>query len=120
MQTYQIGHDGFFWWIGVIKSLDDALKVGRAKVRILGVHTSELGTNDLPWAVPIAPVTHATCLPSYVPGDWVLGFFLDGDMAQQPIILGVFPAIPQGEAGANAALSLASTLTKTYVTPTGI
>ena len=96
--SYQIGHDGFIWWIGVIESLLDPLKLGRAKVRIIGWHDAdrtELTTEDLPWAYPIMPGTHANVVPTYRHGDWVLGFFLDSKLGQQPMIFGVLPALPQ-------------------------
>jgi hypothetical protein len=35
----------------------------------------------------------------------VLGFFADGEMAQQPIVLGVFPSIPLKEANIQEAFS---------------
>ena len=97
-QTYHIGKDGFIWFIGVVENLTDPLKVGRAKVRIIGWHdadTNKLSTDDLPWAYPVLPVTQSQNVPNYHPGDWVLGFFLDGLLAQQPLITGVLPGVPQ-------------------------
>ncbi len=91
----------FRWWVGVIESLDDPLAAHRAKVRIFGIHdkdTSQLSTNDLPWAVPIMPVTQARSTPDYRTGDWVFGFFFD-PFAQAPMILGVFVGIPQKDSG---------------------
>jgi hypothetical protein len=96
--TYQLGLDGFIWWVGVIESLTDPLKIGRAKVRIIGWHdvsTEKLATIDLPWAYPVCPVTHASTPPNFRHGDWVVGFFLDGKLGQQPIIFGVLPGLPQ-------------------------
>lgn len=96
--SYQLGFDGFIWFMGAVEALDDPLKVGRCKVRIFGVHDKDadsLPTNDLPWAYALVPVTAATALPNYRIGDWVVGFFLDSRLAQQPIILGVLPAIAQ-------------------------
>lgn len=99
-QTFHIGLDGFVWWVGVVESMDDPLAVGRCKVRIFGWHTKsvdELSTYELPWAFPLLPVTHANALPVYKPADWVVGFFLDGRLGQQPIIFGVLPSIPQAD-----------------------
>lgn len=96
--TFHIGQDGFIWFVGVIESLDDPLRVGRAKVRIFGWHTEDrvsLPTAALPWAYPLLPITNATTMPNYRNGDWVMGFFLDGSLAQQPILFGVLPAIAQ-------------------------
>lgn len=97
--AHQIGFDGFIWFIGVIESVaDDMLRIGRAKVRIIGWHepdTDKLPTVNLPWAYPILPVTGTMSTPNYRPGDWVVGFFLDGKLGQQPLIFGCLPSIPQ-------------------------
>ncbi len=74
----------------------------RCKVRIFGYHTISdkdgyvLKDSDLPWAHILVPsgmgsgihglgMTH-----EYQGGENVLGFFLDGDDAQQPVIIGGF------------------------------
>ena len=96
--SFVMGQDGFVWFIGVVENMIDPLRVGRCKVRIFIYHdknTDTLSTDDLPWAVPLLPVTQATTTPNYRVGDWVVGFFLDAKLAQQPIILGVLPAIKQ-------------------------
>ncbi len=97
--SHSLGQDGFIWWMGVVESIDsDVLAVGRTKVRIFNWHTADteqLSTNDLPWSYPLMPVTHAINTPTYRPGDWVVGFFMDGRIGQQPIIFGVLPAIAQ-------------------------
>jgi hypothetical protein len=95
---FRIGFDGFIWFIGVVESLDDPQRIGRCKVRIIGWHDADvnvLSTHELPWAYPIMPVTQSTTVPNYKPGDWVCGWFLDGKLAQQPMIFGVLPAVPQ-------------------------
>jgi hypothetical protein len=97
-QAFQIGFDGFYWFIGVVESVIDPLNVGRAKVRILGWHepdTDVLSTDDLPWAFPIRPITHSNVPSNVRVGDWIVGFFLDGKLGQQPMMFGVFPAIQQ-------------------------
>lgn len=98
--TFQLGTDGFIWWIGVVEGMGDPLKIGRAKVRIIGWHEPDvrkLSTDDLPWAYPLAPVTQATTTPNYRSGDWVVGFFLDGKLGQQPMIAWVLPGLPQSQ-----------------------
>lgn len=95
---FQLGMDGFIWFVGVVESLDDPLKIGRAKVRVFGWHNKSvdaLPTNDLPWAFPLVPITHANNIANYRNGDWVVGFFFDGKLAQQPILFGVLPGLPQ-------------------------
>jgi hypothetical protein len=107
-QSFQIGLDGFVWFMGVVEDTTDPLAVGRVKVRIFSWHDDTLATNDLPWAFPIRPVTQSRNTSDIRPGDWVLGFFLDGKLGQQPMVLGVFPSIPQGGLLGN----LLGTLTK--------
>lgn len=89
--------DGFNWWIGVVEDRMDPEKLGRCRVRIFGYHTDSrelLPTKDLPWAIPIQPITSAATsgLGSSplgpVTGTWVMGFFLDGEDMQQPAMLG--------------------------------
>ena len=81
----------FVWWKGVVEDRKDPLQLGRCKVRILGYHTddkSEIPTEDLPFAYPAMPINSR---PSDSPvgpveGTWVMGFFADGENAQQPIM----------------------------------
>lgn len=89
--------DGFNWWIGVVEDRRDPEYIGRCRVRIFGYHTDSkelLPTKDLPWAVPIQPITSAAVsgLGSTplgpVEGTWVVGFFLDGEDMQQPAMFG--------------------------------
>lgn len=89
--------DGFNWWIGVVEDRMDPEKLGRVRVRIFGYHTddkSSIPTKDLPWAVPIQPITSAaisglgTTPVGPLEGTWVIGFFLDGEDCQQPAIFG--------------------------------
>ena len=98
-QSFQLGLDGFIWWIGVVEErATDPLNVGRTKVRIFGWHDKNrdaVPTVDLPWAYPLLPVTQAQGVPNYKEGDWVMGFFLDARIGQQPVIVGVLPGIPQ-------------------------
>jgi hypothetical protein len=89
-----LGKDGFNWWYGVVEDNADPLKTGRVRVRIFGYHTDnlqELPTKDLPWAQPsLSPSNSKTFSPPRL-GDYVMGFFSDGESAQAPVIMGVFP-----------------------------
>lgn len=91
-----IGHKGT-WWIGVVEDRDDPEQLGRCKVRIFGYHTEdpvELPTKDLPWALPLQPITSAAISGKGstpigpLEGTWVVGWFLDGEDMQQPIMMG--------------------------------
>ena len=89
--------DGFQWFIGVVEDRLDPEKIGRCKVRIYGHHSiskTEQPTHDLPWAVPIQPITSASMSGiggspiGPLPGTWVVGFYLDGLDMQQPAFFG--------------------------------
>lgn len=97
MNNRIFNNDGFNWWIGVVEDRMDPEKVGRVRVRIFGYHTDDktvLPTDNLPWAVPIQPITSAAISGvgssplGPVTGTWVVGFFLDGQDCQQPAIFG--------------------------------
>jgi hypothetical protein len=101
-----VGRDGFRWWIGQIppeKSHSTQINGGgwgnRYKVRIMGYHPHNpeyLPDKDLPWAQVLLPTTAGTGAGNFAsdiklsPGDTVFGFFMDGDNAQIPVILGTF------------------------------
>jgi len=89
--------DGFIWFVGVVENRDDPEKLGRCKVRVYGYHSEikvDLPTEDLPWAIPISPITSASISGIGItpigplPGTWVVGFFLDGSDMQQPAFFG--------------------------------
>ena len=102
--TNFLGRDGFTWWLGQIapfsatETQDGENGWGcRYKVRIMGYHpytTAELSDEDLPWAIVMRPPGTGTGSGGmsktihFNQGDTVIGFFLDGDNAQQPIIMG--------------------------------
>jgi hypothetical protein len=93
------GRDGFKWFIGQVVASDSGKdnKLGcRAKVRILGHHPGDdqIKDDNLPWAHVIMPLGlgsgsgYSGINPNFRGGEVVLGFFLDGDDAQQPVIIG--------------------------------
>ena len=89
-----LGKDGFNWWYGVVEDNNDPLKAGRIKIRIFGYHTEnlqELPTKDLPWAQPANPPNSSKAFSPPRLGDYVMGFFSDGESAQSPVVMGVFP-----------------------------
>jgi hypothetical protein len=92
------GKDGFVWFHGVVEDRKDPLKLGRARVRCAGFHTddkTELPTDALPWAMPVVPLDHNGHHVGVREADWVYGFFRDGIQAQEPVMLGVIPGIPE-------------------------
>lgn len=118
LQSHYLGRDGFVWWIGQIadakvwrdsKSRLDATDYEgegessdswayRCKVRIIGYHTfnrEELPENDLPWAHVMASNEAGSFQGGsgqshkLTGGETAFGFFMDGDDAQQPVVVGV-------------------------------
>ena len=108
LKTNFIGKDGFRWWIGQVAPEaaqgDQLNQIGntwgcRMKVRIYGYHPAditELKDEDLPWAQVLLSSQGGSGKANrarsirIAPGDTVMGFFLDGDDAQLPVILGIF------------------------------
>jgi hypothetical protein len=96
----------FIWWQGIVEDVNDPLKIGRCRVRIIGYHSSnksDVPTSSLPWSQPIQPITSAAISgiglspTGIVQGSWVFGFFQDGERKQIPIIFGTLAGIPQKE-----------------------
>ena len=106
-----VGRDGFQWWIGQIppeeswknnisgNNQEPAKGFGeRYRVRILGYHTAnadDIPDEELPWAYVMYPVTAggggrgSSQSANLTQGTFVFGFFIDGEDAQLPIIMGV-------------------------------
>ena len=111
LKKHYVGRDGFIWWIGQVasdswkqnkggSSPEPTIQEGfayRYQVRIMGYHTadaSQLPDVDLPWASVMYPVTAGSGAPFFESpnlkrGDFVYGFFIDGENAQQPVIMGI-------------------------------
>ena len=107
-----LGKDGFQWFIAQVapdkvwrdKNNQNFNNGFRAKIRILGYHPAEnegeggISDENLPWA-------HFLVSPQFGAGnnytgtsfalqggEMVIGFFLDGEEGQQPVVLGAFYA----------------------------
>ena len=94
--NFQLGRN-FVWFFGVVEDRIDPNYLGRVRVRCFGFHTDDredLPTEDLPWAMVMQPTNSAAQTEvgqsptGLVDGSWVVGFFLDGDEAQQPMVIG--------------------------------
>lgn len=96
-------------WMGVVEDNNDPVKLGRLKVRIFGWHSGSpkevdgeqgVKTEDLPWAQVMQPVNSGPNsgiggpLTGIQQGTWVMGMFLDGEIAREPMVMGSIPGIP--------------------------
>lgn len=91
----------FTWFIGEIKDINDPLKNNRVKVLPFGYYDIKVETRHLPWATVMMPNTSASYKGNgsnheLVVGSWVVGFFRDGNSAQDPIIMGSFASKTDG------------------------
>ena len=99
-----LGINNIKYFVGVVEDRHDPLQVGRLRVRCLGIHTGDknkVATADLPWASVSLPTTASGISglgqsPSFiVEGSWVWGYFRDGDvLMQEMVIVGTLPGQP--------------------------
>lgn len=92
------GRDGFKWFIGIVANTTpdraDNEYGYRVQVRIIGYHDGKIADKNLPWAHVLVPLNMGTGaggagVSHNIRGsEVVIGFFADGDDAQQPIIIG--------------------------------
>lgn len=93
-----IGGKELILFEGVVEDRNDPLFLGRVRVRAIGFHDSDKGkipTDTLPWAIPLLPGDDGRNVVGYKEGDFVAGYFRDGEAKQYPIILGKIPGIPE-------------------------
>ena len=113
-KNHFVGTDGFIWWVGQVASEvswkenipgvpqegNDTIKgfAERYRVAIMGYQPhdkEEIKDEELLWATVMYPVTAGgggrsssqSC--NIVQGSMVYGFFLDGEEAQNPVIMGI-------------------------------
>lgn len=91
--------DNHRWFLGVVTDIEDPLTLGRVRVRVFGLHstdTNDIKPEDLPWASVVLPVTQggvagSTQPTGIQPGARVYGIFMDGEHSQNPLVLGSIP-----------------------------
>lgn len=113
LKSNYIGKDGFTWWIGQVaqknswkdksqfakeKGSDGEVWPARCKVRVVGYHPFDgniLADDDLPWAQIMLDPSFGSAQGgvggtiNLKGGETCFGFFLDGDDAQQPVVIGL-------------------------------
>ena len=68
-------------------------------------------TESLPWCYPVQPIISAAQTgvgispTGPVEGTWVVGFFRDGEDAQEPVFFGTLGGIPEAQAGVGEAFA---------------
>jgi hypothetical protein len=101
-------NSNFVWYVGIVEEINDPKEAGRVKVRCFGIHTADkaiLPTEDLPWATVMSPTSSANLKGIKSPvhglliGSMVVGFFMDGDARQVPLVMGSLPGIAPSEPG---------------------
>lgn len=89
----------------IVEDRNDPLKLGRVRVRVIGIHTenkSDIPTEDLPWASVLNSVYSASMngigfSPSgLVEGSVVVVFFNNQEELQDPVVIGSLSGIPTG------------------------
>lgn len=111
------------WFIGIVVNVkDDPLKIGRAQVRVFGIHdnTEDIKPEHLPWAQVVVPITQGIHEGKgqnlgLLVGTQVFGIFLDGQNSQLPMIIGSVPK----EGDTNKKSEDNYPLNKVYETETG-
>jgi len=84
------------YFYGIIEDRNDPQKLGRVRVRVFGIHSSDksmIATPDLPWAQVMLPTTTASLSGfgiqhGLVEGSTVLLFFRDKETKQDPVVIG--------------------------------
>lgn len=107
------------WFVGVVVDVMDPKKLGRVKVRAIGVY-DDIKVEDLPWAQIVVPITTGIHEGKgqnlgVLVGTNVFGIFLDGQSSQLPLVIGSVPK--QGDTNEKALDNYPNN--KVYETETG-
>ena len=89
-------------YFGVVEDRNDPKEMGRVRVRVFGLHSSDkindIPTADLPWSPVMNPTTTPGISglgsnPFIVEGSWVVVMFMDAEL-QSPLIMGTLHGYP--------------------------
>ena len=88
----QLQNGNFHWWEGVVEDNLDPTGAGRCKVRVIGHNTplkADLSRVELPWAYPVLPLNNPHGkIVALKPGTRVMGFYRDGTLGQDLVMMG--------------------------------
>ena len=85
-----LGFNGFIWFNGVVEDRNDPQKLGRVRVRCVGIHTQDKAVLLAIYLVTgyIAATSRYFRIREspafFVEGSWVFGYFRDGADCQEP------------------------------------
>jgi phage baseplate assembly protein V len=124
--TKRMGEEGLRWFVATVEDINDPLKIGRVRVRVVNEHDDpSITTNDLLWATPIIPITSASANgvgrspTGLLPGSHVFGFYLDGHEKQLPMLWGSYAKLPDGTQATNDIPTLAREINNLVKNPVG-
>ena len=110
-------------WHGVVEDRKDPSELGRAKVRIFGLHTENknlLPTKDLPWVTASTSINGSNMFSAPDEGSYVYGFFADGESNQAPVMVGFYQGYKSNEVDASSGFNPTKDgQYKNSTTPTG-
>lgn len=95
--------EGLPFFVATVENTADPLQIGRVQIRAIGYHPEKadgaVPTEHLPWAYVALPTTASGVsgigsTHGLVDGSWVVGYFLDGRDAQQPLVVGSLVGAP--------------------------
>ena len=85
-----------YFGIGIVEDNIDPQGLGRVRVRILDIHGSDklkIPTDSLPWANVLHAANYSSHFERIKENTWVFVTTLDGQNAQEIVVLGTFPGI---------------------------
>ena len=89
--------------MGTVEDINDPLKLGRVRVRIINHHDDEQPVEQLDWQVVMQPSTSAARIgigsspTGLVVGSIVIGAFVDGEARNVGVVFGSIAVIPQND-----------------------
>ena len=95
--TEQSGGGFSQFFIAEVRDIRDPDRSGKVKIVVHGHHNAgdeQIPDEDLPWAHPIMnnspSINKIGQTSNYLPGSTVIGFWMDPETKQMPVILGSF------------------------------